>query len=85
MKGLRQVEKCTLTQNNSLNIAHGQEQARYFQETMREPTTVLDCLEKEEGVNLEEQLTQSIEYGFVPPDIKNPHWKVMSKIVSKGK
>lgn len=62
-----------------------QEQARHIQETMLRPMIVLGWLQKEEGVNLEEQLLQNIEYGFVPLDIKHPHWKVMNKVVGKGK
>ena len=50
-----------------------QEQARHIQETMLRPMFVLGWLQKEEGVNLEEQLLQNIEYGFVPLDIKHPH------------
>ena len=52
---------------------------------MLRPMIVLGWLQKEEGVNLEEQLLQNIEYGFVPLDIKHPHWKVMNKVVGKGK
>lgn len=50
-----------------------QEQARQFQETSIRPMMVLDWLQKEEGVNLEEQLLQNIDYGLVPLDIKHPH------------
>lgn len=50
-----------------------QERARPFQETTIRPMIVLDWLQKEEGVNLEEQLLQNIDYGLVPLDIEHPH------------
>lgn len=49
---------------------------------------VNDCLglaREGRGVNLEEQPIQNIESGFVPLDIKHLHWKLTSKVVSKGK
>lgn len=51
---------------------------------MIRPMIVLDWLGKEEGVSLE-KLIQNIEYRFVPLDTEHPHWKVMNKVVSKGK
>lgn len=50
-----------------------QQQARRIQGTVLRPMIVLGWLQKGQGVNLEEQLLQNTEYGFVPLDIEHPH------------